>query len=192
MFKLKNPIETIFIAVAFVLLITFAALVSLVGKNLTYTTRFTPPSTERSLRNESYFTESQALIVILGGTLILVLPSLSYTVFMKSKRYFIPLWGAYIAVAAVLLLTSLYYLVGSQRYRDFLSQVSDVIDNTPGYCEKSLCNKTTCARMSSYHTSRQMVEAFMVVCCLGSLYVAGIGFLINKRRRKSNEIELIM
>lgn len=192
MFKLKNPIESIFIVVAFVLLITFAVLVSLVGKNLTYTTRFTPPSTERSLKNESYFTESQAVIVVLGGVLILLLPSLSYTVFMKSRRYFVPLWGTYIAVAAVLLLSSLYYLVGSQGYRDFLSQVSAVIDNTPGYCEKSLCNKATCARMSSYHVSRQIVEAFMVICSLGSLYVAGVGFLINKRRRKSNEIELIM
>lgn len=134
MFKLKNPMETIFIVVTFVLLITFAVLVSLVGKNLTYTTRFTPPSTERSLKNESYFTESQALIVILAGALILVLPSLSYTVFMKSKRYFIPLWGTYIALAAVLMLTSLYYLLGSQGYRDFLSQVNSVIDNTPDYC----------------------------------------------------------
>lgn len=45
MLKLKNPMETIFIIVAIALMLTFAVLVSLVGKNLTYTTRFTPPST---------------------------------------------------------------------------------------------------------------------------------------------------
>lgn len=45
MFKIKNPLETVFIIIAVALMVTFAVLVSLVGKNLTYTTRFTPPST---------------------------------------------------------------------------------------------------------------------------------------------------
>lgn len=192
MFKLKNPMETIFIIVAIILMLTFVVLVSLVGKNLTYTTRFTPPSTERSLKNESYFTESQVIIVVLGGALILLLPTLSYMVFLKSKRYFIPLWVTYISMAAVLLLTSLYYLAGSSNYRDYLGQVSAVIDNTPNYCEQSLCSTVTCARMKSYHASRSMAEAFMVIGSLGSLYVAGVGFVINLRRRKSNEVELIM
>ena len=47
MLKLKKPIETVFIVVAVALVLTFVVLVSLVGKNLTYTTRFTPPSTEK-------------------------------------------------------------------------------------------------------------------------------------------------
>ena len=45
MFRVKNPKETIFIACTGVLMFTLIILVSLVGKNLTYTTRFTPPST---------------------------------------------------------------------------------------------------------------------------------------------------
>lgn len=92
----------------------------------------------------------------------------------------------------MLLLTSLYYLAGSSNYRDYLGQISSVIDNTPDYCQKSLCNTATCSRMESYDSSRKVVEAFMVVGSLGSLYVAGVGFLINLRRRKSNEVELIM
>ena len=51
MLKLKNPFEVIFIFAVAILMLNFALLVSFVGKNLTYTTRFTPPSTERSLKN---------------------------------------------------------------------------------------------------------------------------------------------
>ena len=45
MFRIKNPKETIFIICTGVLMLTLILLVSLIGKNLTYTTRFTPPST---------------------------------------------------------------------------------------------------------------------------------------------------
>ena len=41
MFRIKNPKETIFIICTGVLMLTLIVLVSLVGKNLTYTTRFT-------------------------------------------------------------------------------------------------------------------------------------------------------
>ena len=123
-----------------------------------------------------------------GGLLILLLPALSYTIFMKSKRFFIPLWTAYIVLAGLLLLVSIYYLAGSNEYRDYLSQVSAVVDSTPNYCEASMCNKATCARMTSFHSSRCMVEAFCIIGTIGSLYIAGAGFMINLTRRKSNEI----
>ena len=45
MFKIKNLKELFFIIVAVSIMITLVLLISLVGKNLTYTTRFTPPST---------------------------------------------------------------------------------------------------------------------------------------------------
>lgn len=192
MLKLKNPFEVIFIFAVAILMLNFALLVSFVGKNLTYTTRFTPPSTERSLKNETYFTECQVLIVAFGGLLIIILPALCYTVFMKSKRFFLPIWGTYTAVIVLLILSSLYYISGSQNYRDFLSQISSTIDATPDYCSMSLCNMATCARMSSYNSSRKMTEAFCVIGTLCSLYVVGLGFFINLRRRKTNEIELIM
>lgn len=147
MLKLKSWFEIAFIIVAFILLVTFAVLISLVGKNLTYTTRFTPPSTERSLKNESYFTESQVFIVFAGGILMVLLPVLTYTVFLKSKRFFIPIWATYLSLIVILMLTSLYYLTGSQDYRDYLSQVSSVINSNPDYCQASLCNKATCVRM---------------------------------------------
>ena len=45
MFRIKNIKETIFIIVGTSILVTLVILIALVGKNLTYTTRFTPPST---------------------------------------------------------------------------------------------------------------------------------------------------
>ena len=51
MIRLKTWFEIAFLIVAAVLLLTLALLVALVGKNLTYTTRFTPPSTEKALKN---------------------------------------------------------------------------------------------------------------------------------------------
>ena len=44
-FKIKNVKETVFIITALAVMVTLVILISLVGKNLTYTTRFTPPST---------------------------------------------------------------------------------------------------------------------------------------------------
>ena len=44
-FKIKNVKETIFIITALATMVTLVVLIALVGKNLTYTTRFTPPST---------------------------------------------------------------------------------------------------------------------------------------------------
>ena len=44
-FKIKNAKETLFIITALATMVTLVILISLVGKNLTYTTRFTPPST---------------------------------------------------------------------------------------------------------------------------------------------------
>jgi hypothetical protein len=192
MLKIKNPKETIFVATTAALLATLVVLVAILGKNLTYTTRFTPPSTEQALKNQSYFTESQVFIVSLGGLLLLALPSLAYAVFLKSKRLFVPLWAAFVALMACLLLATLYFLAGSQEYRDYLWQVSQRIEETPGFCEASLCNKATCARMSSLRSSRAMAEAFCVIGLLGSLYIAAVGLLIHLARRKANEIELIM
>ena len=45
MFRIKNQKETFYVIGVIVLMLTFVVLVALVGKNLTYTTRFTPPST---------------------------------------------------------------------------------------------------------------------------------------------------
>ena len=128
----------------------------------------------------------------MGGLLFLVIPSLTYTIFLKSKRLFIPLWATFICLSVFLLLLSIYYLAGSSNYRDYLSQLTTNIDNTPEYCQKSMCNKVTCARLSSYHSSRYMATAFCVIGSLSSIYIAGIGFYINLGRRKHNEIELIM
>ena len=56
MIKIKTIKELCFILAALIIIITLIVLVSIVGKNLTYTTKFTPPSTELSLKNQSYFT----------------------------------------------------------------------------------------------------------------------------------------
>ncbi len=87
------------------------------------------------------------MIVLAGGILMVLLPIFIYTVFIKSKRFFIPMWGTYLSLIVILLLTCLYYLTGSQDYRDYLSQVSSVISTNADYCQQSLCNKATCVRM---------------------------------------------
>ena len=54
--RIKNPLETILVITTVILEVTLLVEIGLVGKNVTYTTRFTPPSTERTLMNQTYFT----------------------------------------------------------------------------------------------------------------------------------------
>jgi hypothetical protein len=95
-------------------------------------------------------------------------------------------------VTALLMLASVYFLSGSQLYRSYLSQVGRSISSSPGYCEESLCNKVSCVRVDTYRDSRRMVIAGCVIDLICSVYIVAAGFLINRRRRKNNEIELIM
>jgi hypothetical protein len=160
--------------------------IALVGKNVTYSSRFTPPSTESKLKSESYFGGVQVLILVVGAVLFLILPLLAYSMFLKSKRYFFPIWVTFLILAATALLANVYYLTGSSDYRGYLAQVASTIAGSTGYCEQSPCNKVTCARISSFQASQSMTLAYSVITLVCSLYVAVAGVLINLRRSKSN------
>lgn len=164
----------------------------LIGKNITFSSRFTPPSTEKTLKEESYYAEVQMLILLLSAILLVVLPLLSYSIFMKSKRYFFPLWVAFMAITATALLSNVYYMTGSKAYRGYLNQINSTIAGVAGYCEESMCNKVTCARIASFKASESMTLAYSIIALLCSLYIVVAGVLINLKRRKNNEIELIM
>jgi hypothetical protein len=43
--KIKNPLETFLVVATIILELTLLVEIGLIGKNVTYTTRFTPPST---------------------------------------------------------------------------------------------------------------------------------------------------
>lgn len=174
------------------LMVSIVVEIALVGKNVTYSSRFTPPSTEGRLKNESYFGGVQVLILLVGAVLFLLLPLLAYSMFLKSKRYFFPIWVAFLILAATALLANVYYLTGSSDYKGYLAQVASTIAGTAGYCEQSPCNKVTCARISSFQSAQSMTLGYSVITLICSLYVAVAGVLINLRRSKSNEIELIM
>lgn len=45
MLRFKNALEKVFVVAVAVLMVSMVVEISLVGKNVTYTTRFTPPST---------------------------------------------------------------------------------------------------------------------------------------------------
>lgn len=153
MLKLKNTLERIFVGVVAVLMVAIVVEISLIGKNVTYSSRFTPPSTEKTLKDDSYYSQVQMLILLLSSILLVLLPLLAYSIFMKSKRYFFPLWVAFMAVTATILLCNVYYLTGSKDYRGYLNQISGTIAGTSGYCEQSMCNKVTCARINSFKAS---------------------------------------
>lgn len=192
MLKLKNALERIFVIVAGVLMVAIVVEIALVGKNITFSSRFTPPSTEKTLKGESFYAEVQAFILLTSAVLLVLLPLLAYSIFMKSKRYFFPLWVAFLAVTATALLSNVYYLTGSKSYRGYLNQVAGTIAESAGYCEESMCNKVTCARIGSFKASESMTLAYSIIGLLCSLYIVVAGVLINLRRRKNNEIELIM
>ena len=192
MLRLRNTLEKGLGGAGVVLMLTALLLISLVGKNVTYTTRFTPPNTEASLRNSTYFAEVQVLILIFAAVLVLLLPFLGYSILAKSKRIFFPLWVGFLATMALLLLLSLYYLAGANRYRDYLGQLEVTVQRQEGYCEESVCNRVTCARLNSYYDSRRMAIAFSVIGLVCAAIIAVAGFVVNLRRRKTNEIELII
>lgn len=121
-------------AVGIVLVLTAIVQISIIGKNLTFSTRFTPPSTEKSLKDSTYYTEAQILMLGLSSLIIVIVPFLTYCIFIKSKRFFLPLWIGYMIMASLLLVVNVYYLTGSQNYKDYLSSVSSTIDNSPNYC----------------------------------------------------------
>jgi hypothetical protein len=135
MLKLKNALEKAFVAVAVVLMISIVVEIALVGKNVTYTTRFTPPSTEQALKNETYYTEVQMLIILVSSLLLVLLPFLAYSIFMKTKRFFFPLWITFMVLTAITLLSNVYYMTGSSAYRSYLNQIANTISVAAGYCE---------------------------------------------------------
>lgn len=188
MLKLKNTLERVFVAVTVVLMVSIVVEISLIGKNITFSSRFTPPSTEKTLKDESYYAEVQTLILLLSAILLVLLPLLAYSIFMKSKRYFFPLWVAFMVITAAALLCNVYYMTGSKSYRGYLNQVANTILNTPGYCDESMCNKVTCARIGSFKASERMTLAYSIIDLLCSLYIVVGGVLINIKRRKTNEI----
>lgn len=192
MLRLKNPLESIFMGTSVLLIIVLLVEISLVGKSLTYSTRFTPPSTELNLKNATYFTEGQVAILLFSSLLVLLLPMLVYSIFLKTKRFFVPLWAGFMALTALLLLCNTYFLTGSPKYHDYLTQLAKSIDNSPGYCEENLCNRVSCVRISTFEEARKMTIACSVITILAAIYIVVAGFLINRRRRKTNEIELIM
>ena len=49
-----------------------------------------------------------------------------------------------------------------------------------------MCNRATCARISSYNDSRRMAIAFTVIALLCAVVIAVTGFVANLRRRKTN------
>jgi hypothetical protein len=121
--KIEALLEKILITTCSIILLVIFLEISFIGKNLTYTTRFTPPSTEDSIRNQTYYTEVQVIIIV---TLILYafyIPIFVYVTFTKSKRYFFPLWICFIIFNSVIILFNIYYLVGFKNYRRFLSQL---------------------------------------------------------------------
>ena len=185
MLKLKNIQEIIFIIVGVVLLLTLVVLISLVGKNLTYSRHFTPPSTEQDLKDQTFFTQSQVLMVTTGSFLILLVPAFTFTAFLQKKRMFVPMWGVFVGLSIFLMLLAIYNLMGSGSYREYLGQVSNVIEGSPGYCQTSMCNKATCARMSSFSSSRTIVEVFLGLGSISSMLMAYLGFRINLARRKN-------
>jgi len=113
MLRLKNFLEKGFLGVAAILMAVIIVDISILGKNLTFMTRFTPPSTEEDLKNEAYFTHIQVFILLMSSLLFLLLPFLGYSVFVKSKRYFFPLWIAFMIITAFILLSNVYYLTGN-------------------------------------------------------------------------------
>jgi hypothetical protein len=117
---------------------------------------------------------------------------LVYSIFLKTKRFFVPLWAGFMALTSLLLLSNTYFLTGSPKYRDFLSQLSKSIENSPGYCEDNICNRVSCVRINTFEEARKMTIACSVIIILTAIYIVVAGFLINRRRRKTNEIELIM
>jgi hypothetical protein len=175
-----------------ILMVAIVVEIALIGKNITFSSRFTPPSTENVLKNESYYAEVQMLILFISAVLLVLLPLLAYSIFMKSKRYFFPLWVAFMAVTSTALICNVYYLTGSKDYRNYLNQVAGTIGGSAGYCEESMCNKVTCARIGSFKSSESMTLAYSIIDLLCSLYIVVAGVLINLKRRKNNEIELIM
>ena len=192
MLRFKNALERIFIIATIILTITIIVEISLVGKNVTFSTRFTPPSTQRSLKNQTYYTEVQVLMLFVNSLMLFLLPALTYSIFMKTKRFFFPLWIGFMALTAVTLMCNVYYMTGCTQYRNYLSQIAKAISNTVGYCQESICNKATCARIQSFKDSEKMTLAYSIIDLICSVFIIIGGLVINMKRRKSSEIELIM
>ena len=135
MLRLRNTLEKVLAVAGAVLMLTTLLLISLVGKNVTYVTRFTPPTTEKTLLDETYFHQTQILILALAAALVLLLPFLGYSTLAKSKRVFFPLWVAFLIIISILLLLNLQYLTGASAYRDYLSHLSSNINRSNSYCQ---------------------------------------------------------
>ena len=122
----------------------------------------------------------------LAAVLVLLLPFLGYSILAKSKRVFFPLWVGFLITMALLLLLNLYYLTGAGVYRDYLNHLYSNITRSDSYCQESMCNRATCARINSYHDSRRTAIAFCVIGLLCAVVIAVSGFVVNLRRRKTN------
>ena len=122
----------------------------------------------------------------------LYLPIFVYATFTKSKRYFFPLWIVFIVFNFLLILFHVYYLVGFKSYRKFLSQLEYQIGLDANYCNVNVCQKTNCIRLATFSESKQMSLAFIIIDLLMAICTVITSVVCNRKRRKSNDLELII
>lgn len=84
----KRIVRVSIIAITIVLIIVTTLNVGLLGKNITYTVRLTPPSLMPQLDDAYVYYYSQIVVVILGMFLILSLAANNYIAFRINKKKF--------------------------------------------------------------------------------------------------------
>ena len=91
--------------------------ISLMAKNLTYASRFTPPSTEKYILNKTYNLESQVLVIILLTINLFCVIGMAYATFNRGLKAFMISTVIALTQNVMIVIFCLYFLAGGSDYR---------------------------------------------------------------------------
>lgn len=186
--RAKKLVKWSLISVTVALVVVTTLAVGLVGKNITYTARLTPPAQRAQLDEASVYYYSQISLLALGLLFNLALLANGYVAFTMNRRKFRINIGTAMSNLGILVLlwlgtmvVTIAFVVGGGSYQSLL-KAEMASPSTWDNCAASLCGAATCARLSAYSAAHSMSVAFAVIGSLLGTALVPLSLLINSNR----------
>ena len=186
--RAKKLVKWSLISVTVALVVVTTLAVGLVGKNITYTARLTPPAQRAQLDEASVYYYSQISLLALGLLFNLALLANGYVAFTMNRRKFRINIGTAMSNLGILVLlwlgtmvVTIAFVIGGGTYQSLL-KAEMASPSTWDNCTASLCGAATCARLSAYSAAHSMSVAFAVIGSLLGTALVPLSLLINSNR----------
>ncbi len=134
------------------------------------------------------------LIIFFSCIYVFALPLVTFTALTKPKKWFYASIFGYEILNVILILLNFYFLIGGSKYRNYMNQIYENINNQPDFCngDSSICMIGTCVRVLSFQSAKSMAISFTVINCVLSICFSILAFIGNKKRKRGDQLELLM